>query len=312
MRIVIALGGNALLKKGQPLEAHIQKENIVQAAKLIAEIAGDHSLIITHGNGPQVGLLAMQTENYKSVKPYPLDILGAESEGMLGYQIEQQLMNAMPGRKFVTVLTQVLIEESDPAFQLPTKPIGPVYRNDEYKRFSGQSNWTMAKVEGGLRRVVPSPEPKQIIELPAINLLVDHGLTVVCAGGGGIPVFADQHGQIQGAAAVIDKDLSSALLATELGADLLLLLTDIDAVYENWGKKSALPLRSASAERLRQQRFEVGSMGPKVDAACRFVEATGGTAKIGDLTDIAGLIAGSSGTSVVSAPATRQSIPSTD
>ena len=298
MRIVIALGGNALLQKGQPLEASIQQENIIRACRAIAEIVGDHDLIITHGNGPQVGLLALQAESYKEVKPYPLDILDAETEGMLGYQITRELTNVLPERKVVSVLTQVQVDPLDPAFAEPSKPVGPIYPAADRKKLRDEYGWAFTEVADGLRRLVPSPEPGQIIELAAIRLLVEHGHIVVCAGGGGIPVCLDRAGELKGAAAVIDKDLTSALLAKELNAEILLLLTDIDAVYEHWGSDRARPLRESTPAKLRGLSFEAGSMGPKVAAACRFVESTGGLARIGDLYDLPRVISGDSGTCI--------------
>lgn len=304
MLIVLALGGNALLKKGEPLEADIQKDNIVRAARSIAEIAGDHILVITHGNGPQVGLLALQGESYKSVRPYPLDILDAESAGMLGYQLAQQLLNAMPEREVVALLTQVLVDGNDRAFKQPTKPIGPVYKKSDKQRLADQAGWTMVEVDGGLRRVVPSPEPQRILELPSIKLLTEHGVMVVCAGGGGIPVLMDHQGKLQGVAAVVDKDLTSAVLATELRADRLLLLTDVDAVYADWGADTARPMNRATIGELAQQHFEAGTMGPKIAAACRFVAAGaarggGVSAHIGNLDNIADIVAGRGGTVII-------------
>ena len=298
MRIVIALGGNALLRKGQAPEAAVQQQNIIRACRAIAEIAGDHDLIITHGNGPQVGLLALQAENYKKVKPYPLDILDAETEGMIGYQIAQGLANALRGREVVSVLTQVEVDPDDPAFARPSKPVGPIYPACDRQKLGDEFGWPLTEVAGGLRRVVPSPEPKSIVELSAIHLLVQHRYVVVCAGGGGIPVCADRGRELRGVAAVIDKDLTSALLAKELHAELLLLLTDVDAVYERWGSDGARPLRESTPEQLRGLDFEAGSMGPKVAAACAFVEAGGGEARIGDLYDLPGVISGHSGTRV--------------
>ena len=301
MRIVIALGGNALLQKDQLPEAEVQRQNIVGAARAIATIADDHELIITHGNGPQVGLLAMQAENYQGVKAYPLDILDAETEGMLGYQIEQALINAIPERDVVAVLTQVLVDENDNAFEHPTKPIGQYYQKTEKSRLEEQYGWDLFETTNGLRRVVPSPQPKQILELSAIRLLVEHGMIVVCNGGGGIPVVRDLSGNIHGVAAVIDKDLSSALLATLLAADSLLLLTNVDAVYRDWGEDKARPLRQATVNELRALSFEEGTMAPKVEAACRFAEATGKYAYIGHLNRINEIISGRSGTKIVAA-----------
>lgn len=299
MRIVIALGGNALLQKDQPLEAELQRQNIAAAAMAIAEIAEGHELVITHGNGPQLGLLALQAESYRAVKPYPLDILDAESEGMLGYQIQQALMNALPDRQIVAVLTQVLVDEKDSAFKNPTKPIGIFYPPGKRQKLNEQYGWELAEFENGLRRLVPSPEPKEILELPAIKLLVAHGMTVVCSGGGGIPVARDSSDQLRGVAAVIDKDLTSALLATALEADVLLLLTDVDAVYQDWGKANASPQKQATVGELRSITFETGTMAPKIEAACRFVESTGKFAYIGHLNQITNILAEQSGTKIM-------------
>ena len=299
MRIVIALGGNALLQKDQPPEAELQRQNIATAAMAIAEIAEGHELVITHGNGPQVGLLALQADSYQAVKPYPLDILDAESEGMLGYQIQQALMNALPERQVVALLTQVLVDEKDSAFTNPTKPIGAFYPSSARQELSEQNGWVVAEFEKGLRRLVPSPEPKEILELPAIKLLVAHGITVVCSGGGGIPVARDSSDKFRGVAAVIDKDLTSALLATALEADMLLLLTNVDAVYQDWGKENARPLKQATVRELRSITFETGTMAPKIEAACRFVEATNNFAYIGHLNQIANILAKQSGTKII-------------
>jgi len=299
MRIVIALGGNALLHKKQPPEADLQRQNILTAARAIAEIADGNELVITHGNGPQVGLLALQAESYRGVKPYPLDILDAESEGMLGYQIEQALINALPGREVVALLTQVLVDPHDVAFNKPTKPIGGFYSQSEGQALREQRGWLLAEFEQGLRRIVPSPQPWKIIELSAIRLLIDHGMLVVCGGGGGIPVIRDSSGNLSGVSAVIDKDLTSALLATALGADILLLLTDVDGVYRGWGKPDAKILRQATISELHSQPFEAGTMAPKIEAACRFAAVAGRSAYIGQLSQITEIIAGQSGTKIV-------------
>ncbi|MBV1905045.1 MAG: carbamate kinase [Pseudomonadales bacterium] len=299
MRIVIALGGNALLKKNQPPEAEIQRKNIISAAQAIADIADDNELVITHGNGPQIGLLAIQAENYREVEPYPLDILNAESEGMLGYQIEQALINTIPEREVVTVLTQVLVDEKDEAFQNPSKPIGTFYPSSEKSRLEDQYGWDVVETSDGLRRVVASPQPRQILELPAISLLIEHGMIVICNGGGGIPVVRDRSGNIRGVAAVIDKDLSSALLARILEADMLLLLTDVDGVYSHWGEDHASLLPQATVDELHALSFEAGTMGPKVAAACAFAEATGKYAYIGHLNKIAEIIEGQSGSKIM-------------
>lgn len=296
MRVVIALGGNALLRRGESLDADLQRRNVRLAARSLALLDRDHQVVVTHGNGPQVGLLALQSESYRDVRPYPLDVLGAESEGMIGYLIEQELVNELPGRDVVTLLTQVVVDSEDPAFKTPTKPVGPLYTEDEARRLARERGWTVAPDGGRFRRVVPSPEPIRIIELRAVRLLVEAGALVICAGGGGIPVAVDRAGAIRGVEAVIDKDLSAALLATALHAGALLMLTDVPAVLTDWGTPAARPIRSASPAQLRRLRFPAGSMAPKVEAACRFVEATGGVAGIGALEDAAAILRGAAGT----------------
>lgn len=299
MQIVIALGGNALIKRGQPLEADLQLHNISIAAKAIAELTQENTVIVTHGNGPQVGLLALQAEAYNRVKPYPLDVLGAESEGMIGYLIEQKLLNELPNRQVATLLTQVEVDVDDPAFVHPTKPIGPLYTEAEAKQIATERGWTIAPDGDAYRRVVPSPEPRRIIELSTIRLLVQSGAIVVCTGGGGIPVVITK-GAIRGVEAVIDKDLAAALLAIKLNADALLLLTDVDAVYVEWGSPNAKPLSLVTPQELRSYQFASGSMAPKVEAACRFVNATKGFAGIGRLEDAGTILARQAGTIVQS------------
>uniref|UniRef100_A0A832M2C9 Carbamate kinase n=1 Tax=Oscillatoriales cyanobacterium SpSt-402 TaxID=2282168 RepID=A0A832M2C9_9CYAN len=296
MRIVVALGGNALLRRGEPMTSENQQANIRLAAQAIAHLAQEHELIITHGNGPQVGLLALQAEAYKGVQPYPLDVLNAETEGMIGYLIEQELRNQLPNRQVVTLLTQVEVEVNDPAFAHATKPIGPIYTQAEAEQLASERGWAIAPDGNAYRRVVPSPEPRRILELPAIQLLVQAGALVICAGGGGIAVVISQAGEIRGVEAVIDKDLAAALLATSVGAEFLLLLTDVDAVYSHWGTPSAQPLHHVSPAQLRRYSFASGSMAPKVEAACRFVEQTGGIAGIGRLEDTSDIVAGQVGT----------------
>ncbi|MEL6552501.1 MAG: carbamate kinase [Cyanobacteria bacterium J06621_11] len=296
MRIVVALGGNALLRRGQPMTSQNQQNNIQIAAKAIATLAQEHDLVIVHGNGPQVGLLSLQASAYKDVDPYPLDILNAETEGMIGYLIEQELRNQLPGRQVVTLLTQVEVDPEDPAFTHPTKPIGATYTQTEAKRFAAERGWKIAPDGDAYRQVVPSPEPRRIIELAAIQLLIQSGVLVICVGGGGIPVVVTPIGTIHGVEAVIDKDLSAALLAITLNADALLLLTDVDAIYSDWGTTAAQPFRLISWDKLRHYSFAPGSMAPKVDAVCRFVEQTGGIAGIGRLEDAAAILAGQEGT----------------
>jgi carbamate kinase len=296
--IVIALGGNALLRRGEPMDAATQRRNVAGAADAIAGLADRFRIVVTHGNGPQVGLLALQAESYTGASPYPLDVLGAESEGMIGYLIEQALGNRLGDRPVATLLTQIAVAADDPGFSSPSKPIGPIYDEAEARRLAAERGWTVAADGASFRRVVPSPEPQQVIELATIRLLLDAGVIVICAGGGGIPVVADEAGRLHGVEAVIDKDLSAELLARSLGADMLAMLTDVDAVVADWGTPHARPIGHARPAELRGMRFARGSMGPKVDAACRFVEATGGTAAIGSLAQLPDLVDGRVGTTV--------------
>lgn len=301
MRILVALGGNALLRRGEPADADTQRRNVEGAAAGLAALAAEHELILTHGNGPQVGLLALQNESYRDVAPYPLDVLGAESEGMVGHLLELALRNELPDREIATVLTETVVDRDDPAFAEPSKPIGPVYTAAEAARLGAERGWVMGRDGNGQRRLVPSPEPRAISELRALRLLVDAGVLVICAGGGGIPVAVEADGRLRGVEGVVDKDLTAALLARRLEADLLLLLTDVDAVYLGWGTADQHPLRKAQADQLREMGFAAGSMGPKVEAACRFVEATGAAAAIGSLADAPKIVAGEAGTRVSAA-----------
>jgi len=299
MLVVMALGGNALLRRGELLEADVQQRNLVHAvAKALAPVARKHQTVVTHGNGPQIGLLALQAAAYRDVKPYPLDVLGAESEGMIGYLIEQSLMNALPGRPVATLLTQVEVEAADPAFSRPSKPIGPIYGQSEAQRLAERTSWTFVPDAGGFRRAVPSPQPVRIREINAIKLLVQSGMIVICAGGGGIPVVAAADGTLRGVEAVIDKDLSAALLAEEIGAEALLLLTDVSAVWTKWPMSGGEPIRRTTPADLRRLSFEPGSMGPKVEAACRFVERTGHFAGIGCIDDAEAILNHTAGTIV--------------
>ncbi|HAC64272.1 MAG TPA: carbamate kinase [Cyanothece sp. UBA12306] len=298
MLVMIALGGNALIRRGQPPEVEIQRENIKQAAQAIAKVARDHQVVVTHGNGPQVGLLAMQSETYQGLKPYPLDILDAQTEGAIGYLIEQELDNQGLEPPIVTLLTQIEVDPDDLAFSKPTKPIGAVYSKIEAQRLAQERGWTIAADGQGYRRVVPSPEPKRILELSTIELLVKVGALVICGGGGGIPVIITPSGRICGVEAVIDKDLATALLATKLQADALLLLTDVDGVYTNWGTPTAKLLSMTTPSELSNYSFAPGSMQPKVEAACRFVKATGAMAGIGKLEDAVEILRGDRGTMV--------------
>jgi carbamate kinase len=283
LRVVIALGGNALVRRGEAPEAGVMQRNIAAAAVDLAEIAAHHEVIVTHGNGPQIGLLALQAEAYPHVPPYPLDVLGAESEGMIGYLIEREIANHLAGREICSLLTRVVVDPQDPAFGAPDKPIGPVYDRATVQELAAQRGWTVAQDGDHYRRVVASPLPQRILEIRAIRLLVEQGVTVVCAGGGGIPVVLGEDGALAGAEAVIDKDWTSALLAREVKADVLLLLTDVDAVYREWGTADQRPIRRARPAALRGFDFAPGSMGPKVAAARAFAEAAKGFAGIGRL-----------------------------
>lgn len=299
MRVVVALGGNALLRRGQPLTAGHQRENVREAARALAPVAQRHQLIISHGNGPQVGLLALQAAAYRDVEPYPLDVLGAQTEGMIGYLIEQELGNLLPYEQpFATILTMIRVDPADPAFDHPTKPIGPVYDEEEARRLGEQHGWSIARDGDGWRRVVPSPRPQHIFQIRPIRWLVEQGVIVICTGGGGIPTMYREDGTLQGVEVVIDKDLASALLAKQLDAELLVMATDIDGVYRNWGTPEAALIRRASPADLQDAQFAAGSMGPKVEAACAFVKRTGGRAAIGALHEIEQIVEGQAGTQI--------------
>jgi carbamate kinase len=296
---VVALGGNALLRRGEPLEATNQARAARTAARALAPAASTHQLVITHGNGPQVGLLALMSDAYTETKPYPLDVLGSETEGQIGYVLELALDNAIAQQEMVTVLTRVVVNRDDPAFSAPSKFIGPVYSESDARSLAAQHGWTVKRDGDGWRRVVASPEPQRIVQLRAIERLVDTGFLVVCTGGGGIPVFEDRSGEQQGIEAVIDKDLASSLLASELAVQTLVLATDVPAVYEDYGTPAQRPIERATPWGLREHEFAAGSMGPKVEAVCRFVERTGARAAIGSLDEIDDLLSGRSGTQVL-------------
>ena len=309
MRVVAALGGNALLRRGQELSAANQRENARAACKALAAVALEHELVISHGNGPQVGLLALMGAAYTAVEAYPLDVLDAQTEGMIGYMLdEQELGNELPfERHIATLLTMIEVDAADPAFAHPTKPIGPIYDADEAARLQAEKGWSFMADGNSMRRCVPSPAPQRIFGIAAIRTLLQSGCLVICAGGGGIPtVYTDEPAaagrRLAGVEAVIDKDLASALLAIELGADALAILTDVDAVYTGWGTPAQRPIRSATPKELSATEFAAGSMGPKVRAACRFAERTGGFAAIGSIHDTAALLRGEAGTRVAHAP----------
>jgi carbamate kinase len=312
MRVVVALGGNALLQRGQPLTAENQRANARTACEALAPLALEHELVIAHGNGPQVGLLALQGSAYKDVEVYPLDVLDAQTEGMIGYILEQELGNALPLEKHIaTLLTMIEVDRNDPAFASPTKPIGPMYAKEEADSLAAAKGWTFKPDADGFRRVVPSPLPQRIFGIQAIQTLLEGGWIVICSGGGGIPTrYTDEPAvpgrRLEGVEAVIDKDLASALLAADLKADALLIATDVDAVYADWGTPDQHPIRQATPAELSASDFAEGSMGPKVRAACTFVEQTGGIAAIGSITEIDRLLRGETGTTVAlaAAPAT--------
>ena len=301
MLIVIALGGNALLRRGEPMTAENQRRNVRTAAASIAPVAAEHKVVIAHGNGPQVGLLALQGAAYKDVEAYPLDVLGAQTEGMIGYMIEQELGNLLPfERPFATLLTMVEVDPEDIAFGNPTKFIGPVYDKKEADRLAAEKKWVFKPDGESWRRVVASPEPKRIFETRPIEWLLERNTVVIAAGGGGIPTMYEkgQKRTLAGVECVVDKDLASELLARSLNADLLVMLTDADAVYSGWGTPQQRAIRAATPEALNDMAFAAGSMGPKVAAACRFATLTGKTAAIGALSDLDAIIAGAAGTTV--------------
>ncbi len=299
MRIVVALGGNALLKRGEPLTAQAQRENIKIAAQALAKIAENNELIITHGNGPQVGLLALQGNAYKPDELYPLDVLGAETEGMIGYMIEQEMGNFVPfERPLATLLTMVEVDPKDPAFSHPTKFIGPVYEEAEAKKLAKDNHWSIKPDGQKWRRVVASPLPKRIFEIRPIRWLLEKNTIVIASGGGGIPTMYDADNHLQGVEAVIDKDLSSELLARELDADLYIMATDTKAVFLDWGTPEQRGIKCVNPADLANYSFAAGSMGPKVRAARQFVEMTGKIAAIGALADLENIVAGSAGTLV--------------
>ena len=296
MRIVIALGGNAMLQRGQPLEAAIQRENIRKAAEVIARVAKDHEVILTHGNGPQVGLLALQNAAYDKVSPYPLDVLGAETAGMIGYMMEQELYNQMPGAQVATLVTQTLVDNKDPAFQDPTKFVGPVYSQEEAEALAEEKGWSIKADGEYFRRVVPSPLPKSIVEVEMVKKLSEMGALVICSGGGGVPVRQLEDGKLEGVEAVVDKDLTAALLAEQMGADALVIMTDVPAVCVNFGQPDQKEIHKASTQGIGELDFPAGSMGPKIDSCANFVEKGGRFAAIGSLYDVEKIVSGEAGT----------------
>jgi carbamate kinase len=304
MRIVVALGGNALLQRGEPMTAVVQRRNTRTAAEALAPVAMEHQLVLSHGNGPQVGLLALQADAYREVEAYPLDVLGAQTKGMIGYMIEQELGNLLPFElPFATILTMVEVDPNDPAFQNPTKFVGPVYEKDVAEQLAAEKGWSIRQDGNKWRRVVPSPLPQRIFEERPIKLLLENGMVVICAGGGGIPTMYDPEEErtLVGVEAVIDKDRATALLARDIGADLYVMATDVDGVYVDWGTPQQTRIERIPASKLAQYDFAAGSMGPKVEAAIDFVQKTGKRAAIGALADIEDIVKGTAGTQVVAA-----------
>lgn len=300
MRIVAALGGNALARRGEPLDARTQQRNVAMAVRALAPLARAHQLVITHGNGPQIGRLALREQHATDLLPDALDVLGAETEGMIGYAIERELRSLPPPRvRVAAMLTMIEVDAHDPAFLGPDKPIGPVYTCEQARQLAEAHGWTVAADGHHWRRVVASPRPLGVLGLDVIELLLDAGVTVICAGGGGIPVLRNAAGALAGVEAVIDKDRASALIAAGLRADLLLLLTDVEGVYPEWPDPRQAPFAGVSAATLRTHAFAPGSMGPKVEAACEFVERSARPAVIGRLEDAVAMAAGERGTRVV-------------
>lgn len=302
LTIVVALGGNALLRRTDPMTAEAQRANVKIAAQALAPLAASHNLVVAHGNGPQVGLLALQAAAYTAVEPYPLDVLGAQTQGMIAYMVEQELGNVIPFEKHIaTLLTMVEVDPDDPAFHNPTKFVGPTYEKAAADKLAEEKGWVFKQDCGQWRRVVASPEPKRIFEMEPIRWLVEKGAVVICAGGGGIPTvyLPDGTRTLVGIEAVIDKDLASELLACELNADLYVMATDAEGVCLDWGTPEQEQLGWITPEELDAYEFPAGSMGPKVEAACRFVRATGKRAAIGRLADITAIVAGDAGTNVV-------------
>lgn len=299
MRILVALGGNALLQRGQVPDASLQQANTQRAVAALAPLAEEHELVLTHGNGPQVGVLALQSASDPNLTtPYPFDVLGAQTQGMIGYWLLQAMQNQLPGRQVAAIINQTLVEAGDPAFADPTKFVGEMYTEEEAARLAAERGWVVKPDGTGWRRVVGSPRPQRVVETRLIRLLLSSGAVVVCAGGGGVPVVRDADGHLQGVEAVVDKDLTSAVLAEALDADFLLVLTDISHVMSGYGTPEQAPILRSTPGQMRSGDFAAGSMGPKVDAVCRFVELTGGTGAIGSLDDAQAIIAGHAGTIV--------------
>ncbi|MFC4007637.1 carbamate kinase [Nonomuraea purpurea] len=299
MRVIVALGGNAVLKRGQRLDVDVQLRNVRAVAITLARLARDHELIITHGNGPQVGMLAVQSAADPELGgPYPFDTLGAQTQGMIGYWLQQALQNALPGRQVIAIVTQTLVTAVDPAFEAPAKFVGRVYEREEAQKLAGEYGWTVRQDGPHWRRVVPSPAPQRVVETRLIRKMVREGVVVICAGGGGVPVVRDEHGRLAGVEAVVDKDLTASMLAEALECDAFLILTDVPRVMRDFGTPRQTEIAHTTPHELRALDFPAGSMGPKVEAVCRFVETTGDMAAIGRLDEAERVLHGSAGTIV--------------
>lgn len=299
MRVIVALGGNAVLRRGQPPDADVQLANVRAAARALAGLAGEHELVITHGNGPQVGMLAMQSAADPGLSgPYPFDALGAQTQGLIGYWMQQALQNALPGRQVLAMVTQTLVSAVDPAFAEPTKFVGRVYEQEEAEKLAAEHGWTVRPDGSHWRRVVPSPAPQRVVETRLIRRMVSDGVIVVCAGGSGVPVVRDERGRLTGVEAVVDKDLTTAMLAEALECDAFLSLTDVPRVMRDFGTPGQSEIGHTTPHELRALDFPAGSMGPKVEAVCRFVETTGDMAAIGRLEDAERILGGCAGTIV--------------
>ena len=303
MRVVVALGRNALVSKGESRDGEIQERHVGAAVDALVPLARDHDLVVIYGNGPEGGPLAhdgAQDPFLSRSCPYSFDTLAAQTQGMIGYWLLQALENELPGQQVVSLICQTLVDAEDPAFRHPTMIVGPAYQDDDAQRLALERGWQVRRDGSAWRRAVASPEPQAVIEMPTIRTLLGDGAVVVCAGGGGIPVCRSTSGRLHGADAVVDSDLTAAMLARDLGADALLLLTDVAAVEIGFGHENAQPIRRSSPSALRIQNCASGSMGPTVDAACRFVESTGRVAAIGRLEEAADVLDGTVGTLVTS------------
>lgn len=305
MRIVVALGGNALLKRGEPMTAQNQMANVKIAAEQLAKIKPNNELVISHGNGPQVGLLALQHAAYHAqnaqIEPYPLDVLVAQTVGMIGYMLQQELTNLTnPKAEVSTLLSQVIVDPKDPAFQKPSKPIGQVYSKEEAEALAAEKGWTIMADGQYYRRAVPSPKPTDVTGIESVKCLLANGNVVICGGGGGIPSYYNAQGDLQGVEAVVDKDLCTAVISQKLDVDLFVIATDVKAACVNFNKPDQKQIAKASPAALQAltSEFAAGSMGPKVQAVINFVKATGKDAVIGSLSDIEDIVNGKAGTRV--------------